>query len=230
MTEDDRKMLPSASSADRWMRCSASFLLEVGIVDKGGAASKRGDKIHAVLEGKTPLESLSYSDAIVAERIAFYEAREVERFNMEGAEQTREQRIFLLDDDGSEVCSAKSDVIFKSGGRALVINYKTGWYAANEPEDNMQMLVEAVCAFRDDPTLHTIRAMIIQPSQKGNETPYKDYSFEELKSKSEEVSFAAKAAIRGEGFNAGMLQCKWCKAAKAGICKYAYKERVIYER
>jgi hypothetical protein len=144
---DERGGLPSASGMERLFPpdgCIGSFLMEKHLADLGSrAAAKRGEKIHAVMDGSVAMEALSHSDKLCAERMMFEEGRLVEELGFEGATQFKEKRLWFKA-GGEMIFSGKPDVIHVLSRRVLIINYKTGFYAPTPIEKNRQMLCEAI--------------------------------------------------------------------------------------
>jgi hypothetical protein len=228
---DERRGLPSASSMPRIHGkdgCLGSFLLESHLTEKGNrTAATRGDKIHAALEGKTPIANLPHSDRICAERMAYQEAELVEELEFEGATQFKEQR-FWVHENGKKLFSAKPDVVHVSSDRLLAVNFKSGHYPVHPIEVNNQMICEGVAAAAAGNFLFKeIAIALIHPNcplENGKIRQHRIIPIEQIKIHLMELIKTSKEAIMpGAPFNPSEENCRWCKGRKSKAC-HAYAE------
>jgi hypothetical protein len=225
--QDERLGLPSASGFERIHGeegCPASFLLEQHLHEEGDQqAAKRGERIHAVLEGRYPMASLSYSDKICAERIAFEEGRLVEELGFEGATQIKEQRFWVKDSKGKKLFSGKPDVVHVLHDRALVINYKTGHYAPTPIKENKQMRCELlVTANGGNFLFKELTGALIHPNAPLPDKSISQYETVSIEALQAELPAYQKTAIEAMNpdapFRPSPKNCRWCKGKKTGAC------------
>lgn len=223
---DERLSLPSASGMDRLMRCPGSFQREQGIdlPDSPAAqtAARAGERIHAVLEGVKDISSLKAEEEKWTRLIIFQEAQLVEKHGMEGAHiQIREQRYWMELEPYGKLFSGKPDSVHKMGSKILNVNYKTGKYAPLPIQENWQIRTEcALLCLREN--AETVIGATIQPKailDKREPVCEQTFSRIELQELLVEVVEGCQESFKDNALVVpGEQQCKYCKAAKAGIC------------
>lgn len=207
---DEREGKPSASGANRWVRCPASFKREQGMPDKMRRSTTRGIRGHAVLEGVEPIESLPAADAVTVRVAMDREAELFDSLDLHGSEQIREKRYWV---DEKKLWSAKSDVVYLKGTTALVINYKLGAWDIGPINEDWQMAAEASAVAFNHP-VDFILAARIQPLAK-LQVQINRLNLPNLKEATDKLSSRAELAMTDKSFaKPGFKQCQWCKAKK----------------
>jgi len=225
---DERLGLPSASGMPRLLGtkeepgCLGSFLFEKRLKDPSKkTAANRGTKIHAVMHGMVPFDSLSHSDKICAERLAFEEARLVEEFGMEGATQIKEERLWL-EEDGTKIFSGQPDVIHLNPSKALIVNFKTGFYEPEPIQENAQMLAEAVLTSNEYMMPQELTVALIHPNVTvaGKISQTHTYQSEYLIYEAwPKLSSVAQAAMKPDApRNPSRSACNFCLGKKTKTC------------
>lgn len=207
MTQDERGNKPSASGADRFMRCRPSFALTALLPkQKDKPSAKRGTKIHKALEHNN-YDHLNKSDRDCAYRIANREAFLVDKYELHKPDHIlKEERIWCED-----LYSGKSDVIYVKGNFALVINYKTGHYDPTTITENWQMRTESVLAQHKYPEVDVVCAVLIHPfcSTEWQEIIFELHTIEKFR---EELKVKAQEAMNPFGKPVpGEVQCQFCR-------------------
>ena len=106
---DERKGLPSASNAKRFLNCAGSFRAESGFPDTSNPASEAGTRIHDVLAGEAPWATLNDAERDMAETLNTESDLVVANWESEKPLVTREKRLFLVE-HGKELASGKGDL------------------------------------------------------------------------------------------------------------------------
>lgn len=216
---DERMGVSSSSSMPRIMQCLGSFHMEKKLADLGSnKPAIRGTRIHDVLGLQLSMESLSYSDKVCAERCAFEEARLVQEYSMEGAAPIREKRLYLKS-KGRVYHTGKPDVVHALGKKLLVINFKTGWHAPEDPAINWQSVSEAILA-RNEHKATDVTAAMIHPNApvKGAISQAYSYSLRQLKEYGAILESGCKAALKPDAQRVPGHHCKFCRGAKHKLC------------
>jgi hypothetical protein len=222
-TMDERDGKPSASGMPRIIPCAGSFQLEKRLTDPScRKAARRGDRIHDVMAGKAAFANLSHSDKICAERMMYEEGRLVEKLEFEGAKQIREQRFKIIGFGMETVVSGKPDVVHIMANRALVINYKTGFYASDPIAKNYQMLTEGCCVHFHMDFLESLTIGLIHPNFEENGEISQHHTMPKSKwlSIRKIITMGAIKAIEPDAPRTpGEKQCQWCLGKKTKACR-----------
>ena len=158
-------------------RCSYRYYVErvaglraerpVGSGESGLAATEIGDAVHRLLELVDFREPVSPALAEVLEWYPTANADEIARIGgfvdaycnsplarrLAALENVRVERPFAFEHDGV-LLHGRLDVLWREGGKALVLDYKTNSLAENEPDEiiendyRLQRLVYALACFR----------------------------------------------------------------------------------
>lgn len=220
---DERKGLPSASSAHRYALCPGSFLLEQSVKepDTAGPDAQIGNRIHGFLAGdkidldddEGKLAAICFSQEVEIAKAVFPFQ---ERLNI-----TRERRLWAVDADLNKTWSGKPDVVYHDGLNALVIDYKTGRGTVEHATGNAQLRALAVLVNQSCGPFGEITVAIIQPLA-GDPTTC-TYGSEDLSRAEFEIT-RLMADIRkpGQPRNPSADACKYCKAK--GVCPEAQAE------
>lgn len=229
---DERRGVPSASSMDRVMNCPASFDMERQITESEeteDAAS--GTRIHAVLALLASADTLNAAEIETCDMCA----EQAQQVTAEWAGTDgfvvpdlviREQRLGMTalgsvievtpDSTADFVFTGQADFVAIKAGRALVIDYKTGRGEYAAAVHNAQLASLAVLVWKRYKVAE-VRVVIVQPWE-GKPTV---------------ADYTTNALVLAEGWVKDTLlkaststpadlwageHCKWCKAAKAGVC------------
>lgn len=220
---DERKGLPSASSAQRYALCPGSFMLEHSVQepDTTGADAQIGNRIHGFLAGDEV--TLDETEQHVAD---FCRIQEIDLVKtvfpfQEGLYITRERRFWAFDDDFQKSWSGKPDVVYHDSTRALVIDYKTGRGAVEPAVGNLQLRALAVLVNNSFGSFSEITVAIIQPL--AGEPTTCTYGAGDLVRAGIEIN-RLMSDIRkpGQPRNPSADACKYCRAK--GICPEAQAE------
>lgn len=220
---DERKGLPSASSAQRYALCPGSFLLEQSVhePDTAGADAQIGNRIHGSLAGEDV--TLDETEQHVAYHCRIQEIELVKTVFpfQKGLNITRERRLWAFDDGFNRSWSGKPDVVYSDGLNALVIDYKTGRGTVEHATGNAQLRALAVLVNASFGPFGEVTVAIIQPL--AGEPTTCTYRSEDLSRADYEIN-RLMSDIRkpGQPRNPSAEACKYCKAK--GVCPEAQAE------
>ena len=216
---DERKGLPSASNAKRFLNCAGSFHAEQGFPDSSNPASEAGTRIHDVLAGEAPWSTLSDAERDMAETLNTESDSVLANWESEKPLVTREKRLFLIE-DGKELASGKGDLMAFSacGKRALLLDYKSGRGEVDKAGSNLQLRFLAVLMAQENPHLEEITVGVIQI---GTPTTLCAYSKGDIVLSRQNILSGLKAMALDAPRKSGTW-CKYCKAI--GVCETAMGE------
>ena len=220
---DERKGLPSASSAQRYALCPGSFLLEQSVhePDTAGADAQIGNRIHGFLAGEkinlgddeAKLAAICFSQEVEIAKAVFPFQ---ERLNI-----TRERRLWAVDADFNKSWSGKPDVVYNDGLNALVIDYKTGRGTVEHATGNAQLRALAVLVNASFGPFGEVTVAIIQPL--AGEPTTCTYGVEDLSRAEFEINSMMEDIRKpGQPRNPSADACKYCRAK--GVCPEAQAE------
>lgn len=186
--QDERLNRWSASSADRVWHCQGSEQLIRSIpaeqLDTTPAEiAESGSRIHATLETGEAGE-LEMTEVEIAEQLKVLENEAVLKwildFDMANCipEVQREQRFWVRDAKLEPITSAKCDVVYVFDGRALALDYKSGFLPATPAQRNLQAKVQAVALWAETGVTN-IRVGIVQHRLRSVVT-LADYTYDDL--------------------------------------------------
>lgn len=214
---------PSASRFDSDFRCLGKRALEMQLPpEPDNVNTRRGSKIHKALE-LSDLSGLSRSDRITAERCMYAEGELVHKYGFEGAKVTFEERIFDVDENLQPIWSAGLDTLYLQKGRALLIDYKTGFMATQPIERNWQIKGQ-IAAVRIKYQVDEITAGLVHPH-------HPDSLYEDIQANGRRADMHAET-IRGTIVQIGedaqprtpnSISCSYCRARR--ICP-EYQHRI----
>lgn len=221
---DPRQGRPSASGMARLCLCPGSWRLEQACPPSDESAdAAEGTLLHKHMEeGTTP------EDAEQAEAVAWCRKMEAELvrhvFGVEPDAVEVEREVRMWEPEG--LYSGQADVIFRRGGRVLVLDYKFGRGEVEVAERNHQLAALAVLAgcycCADE-----VFAAILQPRASREVPDMVRYSSEGLNSMERFLAERVRAAAQPGAFLApGAGQCKYCRALAACPAQLALYKRV----
>lgn len=166
---DEREGLPSASSAERFVRCPGSVALIRQVIPKAPQISDgtadEGTLIHHALEtdsyDKLTPEQADIADGIKQQRDALVESF---KFRNPNITELREERMWLMS-AGEKIFSAKPDIVLLSSGSALVCNYKTGYKSATPAHLSWQSRAEALAVWQEFRAAMNLKEIIVAVAQ-----------------------------------------------------------------
>lgn len=178
MTFDPRKGFTSASNAAYDAACPGRHLAQAAVPpeerDVSGKYADIGGRVHAALAGWIQPQTLTFQ-----ERELFDACRELEKkavIDYFGEQPPTPIRVMREAQDGSTRLwttffkeqvsyqhSGQPDVVFRSGTRALIAEYKTGGNEVPEPSSNMQLRDQAVLVYGNHTLLEEVATVVIQP-------------------------------------------------------------------
>lgn len=206
--KDIRGGRPSASGLERLALCPGSWQLESRCpVESRSDAAAQGTRLHAHLENGTTPE-----DAEEAEAVAWCRETElkiVHHLFPSGARVMREVRWWS--DDG--IYSGQADAVYTDGVTALVLDYKFGRIAVEEPARNWQLQGLAVLAF-EKLGVQAVVVGILQPFVSRLMPTLRQYGRADFPTLMASIAAViADAEKPGAPLHPGEKQCRYCKAA-----------------
>lgn len=213
--EDERLGLPSASSAEAEISCLGrrNLCAKRGVEKVESQSAKRGTKIHSALEGVEQYDGLNASDKKTYDLICLYEGALVEKYSCEGADVASERRLWVIDDDGQNLYSAKLDRIYVRDNFALAIDFKTGFSNVTKARDNWQLRIQAICVFAEYPQIQEVASALIHPHHPFGK--FSDYVFTRKEAsflKDEYEDYLAKMKDENAPRTPNDISCKYCSA------------------
>lgn len=221
---DVRRGATSASNAESDSRCPARHLAQKGIpVPAKSKDSAFGTIIHKALSAEDHGLAVTLP---VTERSVFDACRKIEKslvleyFGDAGVKVIRENeagttRLWARIPDGNGGYfehSAQPDVIYTSGKRALIIEYKC--LAGDVPvaSENLQLRDQAVLFRGNNPHVETVRTVVVQPLVTHSPIPC-DYTYDQLDRSEADMFARVRASNNPQSPRiAGEAQCQYCLA------------------
>lgn len=221
---DVRKGHTSASSALPDSLCAGRHLAQQGLPDVAGKYSASGALVHAALAGWTQPQDLPF-----AERETFDACRTLEKklvIDYFGEQPPSPIRVIREAQDGSTRLwarfgpsreyehSGQPDVIYRSGTRALIIEYKTLAGDVPDSSKNLQLRDQAVLVYGNHTLLDEIATAVVQPLV-SSDSEITTYDRPALVQAQNEM-FARVVASNNPKSprTAGEVQCEHCKAKR----------------
>lgn len=226
--------LLSASSAHRWLACTPSARLEEGFPDTASEAAREGTLAHELAEAK--VRNYFYT--------ADFGKRKLNNFvkKLKGDGLWQDEMMGYTDDYLDYIKSAAlayenvpfvaiekrvdlgdwipegfgtADCILIGGGVLQVVDFKYGKGVAVRAEENPQMKLYALGAYKACGMLYPVKSIkmsIVQPRIQDGVSEW-GCSPEHLLAFGEHVKQRAALAFKGEGeFTPGDAQCRFCRA------------------
>ncbi len=213
----DRHNLPSASGAERYSLCRASFLMEQkhGEKDPDTTEADMGTRIHAALAGEAV--ALTAEEEAIAEKARDIESRALlEYFNdWPIVTKVREERLWYRDPlTLTRSWSGQPDLVgidFGKESRAAVVDYKSLWGTHTEAPSNLQLRCLAVLVAVEY-GIENVRVILVQPNGWPKYT-VADYGPAELRQAEDEIA-ALMEDVQREGHprTPSAKACRYCRA------------------
>lgn len=253
--KDRAHAILSPSSAHRWLTCTPSALLETEFPDTASSAAAEGTLAHEICEIKARQKFFHKTDiGYMAKNVAtrkLNELRKNELFQdeMEGytddyVEHLDNAAVSLFETQPYIELETKldltdwipdgwgtADCIMISGDTLMVADFKYGKGVRVFAEDNPQMMIYALGAWKKFSLIYNIEKvvmMIIQPRLSDIADTY-CISVDYLKGFGEVVTAKAELAIKGEGeYVPGEEQCRFCRARETCRARADYNISVAF--
>lgn len=246
--------LLSPSSAHRWMTCTPSAQLEAQFPDTVSSAAAEGTLAHEICEIKARQKFFKKTDiGYMAKNVATRElnklrkdplfADEMEGFTDDYVSEldcqalgfTERPHIALetkLDlTDWIPGGFGTADCIMIGGDKLLIADFKYGKGVRVEAENNPQMQIYALGAWKKFNMIYSIKRvvmMIIQPRLSVNPEIWEE-NIEDLLDFGESVKGLAQMAVAGEGeFVPGEAQCRFCRARETCRARADYNIQMAF--
>ena len=214
----DRHNLPSASGAERYSLCRASFLMDekYGEHIDDTAEASMGTRIHARLAGENI--ELTAAEETIAERATYIEATALlEYFTDSPYSRVREERLWYRDPlTLTRSWSGQPDLVaieaeFGSKARAAVVDYKSLWGQHTEAPSNLQLRCLAVLVAVEY-GVENVRVILVQPNGWPKYT-VGDYGPTELRQAEDEIAALMEDVQReGHSRTPSAKACRYCRA------------------
>ena len=227
----------SPSSADRWIHCPPSALINAEEGSRDTVFTREGTLAHAVAELKARKHFLTRDRIMVVEQMRTFRENELWQDEMDGHTDTYldalkeiaaefpgkpyvalEQRV-----DFSEYVPegfGTADCIMIGGEVLHIVDFKYGKGVDVSAEDNPQLklyALGAVLSYRPFYDIFTVRMTIVQPRIKREPDTWELPARDLLQWAEDIVKPAAQLAAAGEGEFAEGDWCRWC--AIRGSCR-----------
>lgn len=224
MTEGRKHALLSPSSAERWLTCTPSAVLESKFPDETSEFAEEGTLAHAICErllNEDGIDDLTDNPAFTAEMLSH--AKDYYEF-VHGKFENLSTRQRLDAEVNVEVrldisafapgCFGTSDAIIVAGNSLNVIDFKYGKSVKVDAVGNRQMMLYALGAiymyqFMYD--IDTVTMTIYQPRLE-NISEYTVSASDLMRWSEEYLRPRAIAASKGEGTFVAGSHCRFCRA------------------
>lgn len=244
----------TASGSHRWIACPPSVQLEKQFPDTTSEAAREGTLAHEICEIKARVKFFQKSDTgYMAKNVATRELNKLRKDplfddEMEGHADDYVQELDLLAlgfdtrpniyletrldlSDWIPEGFGTADCIMVADDRLLIADFKYGKGVRVEAENNTQMQLYALGAWKKFSLIYDIRRItmvIIQPRLSVNPSVW-DTSTEELLAFGQYAKQRAQMAAAGEGeFNPGEEQCRFCRARQQCRARADYNIRMAF--
>lgn len=213
---DERKGCTSASNAQADLLCPGRHLAQQGCPDNDSEDAIFGREIHAALAAGDG-SKLTPEQFDIFEACQKIEAKKVGEFFGESKPTViREQRFWWRCKEPKMEHSGQPDVLYRTGTRALILEYKTLPGELPDSPSNLQLRDQVVLVYGNVPLLSEIGVAIIQPLVT-SEPELCLYEKHHIQQAEAEMFARVAASNRADSQRIpGDVQCKYCKAK--GLC------------
>ena len=244
MPDQERKNLPSASSMPRYMACEGAWMAEKDIPAQDTKDSIAGTERHELMEtDATEFDSQSDEFAVTRARdlldTAILESMlRDNNLTVDDLADERETRIFMSDDNFTDIFSGMPDRVFVSQtiSKALVADYKMLFGNHTEAKKNWQLISLAVLVhikFRVD----EVDVALIQPNLPNPSALTMCHFDKKALTKAKKLITERLELITLDGYAAPRTvnpHCNFCKARMTSACpqssEFALKATRITEQ
>ena len=174
-----RQNKPSASGAERWVNCPASFLPSLQLEQTSSAEADEGTMLHKACELILNGETVDFDLSSEQEKLVNFAVETARSLNDEdlNCNVLLEQRLWSK----TKAYSGQADVIYLYKDRAVVIDYKFGRGDVASATGNWQLATLAVLIADNFSGINTVDCYIIQPRSLGAKVSSTRYTSEHLK-------------------------------------------------
>lgn len=208
--QDERKGLPSASSAERWVNCPDSHYSSMDIIDMSSDDADEGTMLHEAVafeqyKGLTEEQTEACKWAV--------EKRTAIKAEVFGADhQTQNSDLLMVEERlWRDQWSGKPDYIEVAGSNALILDYKFGRGDVAQAENNLQLAALAVLAHDQRPFERATLA-IVQPRLRAVSVAY--LSRKQIAYARAMLDYAAAIATKPNQPRKAGNWCKYCPMKK----------------
>lgn len=217
---DERDGRPSASSMERRVFCPGSQRAESEIPEPPESdVATAGTEIHEAMETGDTSE-LGETEAEIAERLKAAEDEIVSKWREDSGitgipSMFREERAWVRNWSTFEpVASAKKDVVYVDGSRALAIDFKTGFKSVQNAGSNWQLRTQALAAWHEymDRRKDAVVRVAIAQSRLGTEISQCEYGPDDLVAAEQTILRAIWMANQPDAHRNAGNWCRYCRA------------------
>lgn len=164
----------SASSAHRWMECTASVIVDTSkLVEESSPAAERGTRLHGVAEaflndperrGFSTLVDQQPDDAAAILPYLEYVDKRIEKGGSDL------WAFYEIEDTWRPNCGGTADAVIIEDGKLEVIDLKTGYWPVS-PRKNLQLIIYALAVLERFDALYDIdkiKLTIVQAAKEAN--------------------------------------------------------------
>ena len=244
----------TASGSVRWLACTPSAKLEAEFPDTTSEAAAEGTLSHEIAEIKARQKFFQKGDAgYIAKSVATRELNKLRKNDLyqdEMEEHTDtyveeldlqalgfQERPYIALETRLDLSDwipggfGTADCIMIGGNKLQVIDFKFGKGVRIESENNTQMQLYALGAWKKFSLIYdikTVSMMIIQPRLSVNPSIWEE-SIEDLLKFGEYAKERAAMAVNGEGdYNPGEDQCRFCRARERCRARADYNIQMAF--
>lgn len=214
VTEDPRRGLTSASSAEADFLCPGRWYAQRGLPDEAGEYAAAGTRVHAAMEGQSV--RLSDDEAETVERAKEIEFRMVQEWLGTDADTIpapiRERRIWTHDADLQPLHSGQIDAYWiDADNRGLIEEIKSLFGDIEESARNLQLRDQAALLWERE-GVSEVTVFVNQPRVTGKPVPV-TYTQEDLAlAHREMLARVYRSQSPGQPRKPGEKQCAYCRA------------------
>jgi hypothetical protein len=219
-----RQGKPSASGAERWINCPASFLPSLEIQQESSPEADEGTMLHKVCEQILKGEVVDVE--LTAEQmkaVDFATKKAIELNNEElNYNLMLETRLW----NKTKTFSGQADVVWLYDNRAIIIDYKFGRGDVAKATGNWQLATLAVLVKENFESIEEVDCYIIQPRATGEKVSSTRYTKEHLQYAKSRIENAI-GRIQFENVGKCGDWCKYCPLINE--CAEAHKEIDVFK-
>lgn len=215
---DERQGKISASAAWQLYQCPGSQRMQAGMPPEVPAAETiQGEEIAEAM-ASDDFAGLDEDGRTIAQKLQWMIDRALESWGQPNPRIIKEVRMWLYDDNGNPIASAKPDFVAISGNSALIVEEKSGYIDVHRAHSNVQLRLQALCLNAEYPHVTDILGCIAQQRFQGTLSAVR-YGPRELAMARQELDFKLWQA---EDPDAPLNPGEWCRYCRAkSVCASA---------
>ena len=216
---NSRENKPSASGAERWINCPASFLPSLAIHQESTAEADEGTMLHKACELILKGEKVDFELTAEQMKAVDFATKKAIEFNNEELNYNLmlETRLW----NKTKAFSGQADVIWLYDNRAIIVDYKFGRGDVATATGNWQLATLAVLVKDNFENIEEVDCYIIQPRATGEKVSSTRYTAEHLQYAKKSIENAIGRIPFAENRKCGNW-CKYCPLLNE--CAEARKE------